>query len=76
MESKKIIVKEFDRLHSKTFKGKFISEYIIYLMDNDIKLETYTEIGDKAKKERVDMIVASLSNKEDYKYIVEEITNN
>jgi len=74
MESKKIIVKEFDRLHSKTFKGKFISEYIIYLMDNDIKLETYTEIGDKAKNERVEMITSS--NKEDYKYIIEEITNN
>lgn len=76
MESKKIIVKEFDRLHSKTFKGKFISEYIIYLMDNDIKLETYTEIGDKAKNERIEMITSSSSNKEDYKYIIEEITNN
>ena len=74
MENKKIIVKEFDRLHSKTFKGKFISEYIIYLMDNDIKLETYTEIGNKAKNERLEMITSS--NKEDYKYIIEEITNN
>lgn len=74
MESKKIIVKEFDRLHSKTFKGKFISEYIIYLMDDDIKLEAYTEIGDKAKNERLEMITSS--NKEDYKYIIEEITNN
>ena len=74
MENKKIIVKEFDRLHSKTFKGKFISEYIIYLMDNDIKLEAYTEIGDKAKNERLEMITSS--NKEDYKYIIEEITNN
>ena len=74
MESKKIIVKEFDRLHSKTFKGKFISEYIIYLMDNDIKLEAYIEIGDKDKNERIEMITSS--NKEDYKYIIEEITNN
>lgn len=74
MESKKIIVKEFDRLHSKTFKGKFISEYLIYLMDNDIKLETYIELGDKAKNARVEMITSS--NKEDYKYIIEEITNN
>ena len=73
MESKKIIVKEFDRLHSKTFKGKFISEYLIYLMDNDIKLETYIELGDKAKNERVEMITSS--NKEDYKYVIEEITN-
>jgi phenylpyruvate tautomerase PptA (4-oxalocrotonate tautomerase family) len=50
---KKILVKEIDRLKSTTHKKKYISEYLIYVMLDDVKLNAYIEIGEKSKKERV-----------------------
>jgi hypothetical protein len=80
MTSKKIIIKEIDKYTSQNFKDKTISEYIIYLMDGDVKLAAYTEIGEQAKKERTHMILLSsfpiTLTKEQYKDVVEEITNN
>ncbi len=46
---KRILIKEIDRLYSKIHKDRFVSEYIIYLMENDIKLKTITVFGEKAK---------------------------
>jgi len=80
MESKKIIIKEVDQYKSQNFRNKTISEYIIYLMDGDVKLEAFTEIGTKAKNERVQMILLSsfptTFTNEDYRDVIEEITNN
>ena len=80
MTSKKIIIKEIDKYTSQNFRNKTISEYIIYLMDGDVKLAAYTEIGEQAKKERTHMILLSsfpiTLTKEQYSDVVEEITNN
>jgi hypothetical protein len=79
MINKKIIIKEIDKLYSKKFKDKFVSEYIIYLMENDVKLATYTEIGEEAKKERINIIFLNYFphtlKLNEYKNIIEEITN-
>lgn len=79
MNDKKIIIKEIDKLYSKTFKDKFVIEYIIYLMEDDVKLATYTEIGEEAKKERINSIFLTYFphtlKLNDYKNIIEEITN-
>lgn len=76
----KIIIKEIDRYTSKTFKGKSISEYLIYVaLSNGQKISAYTEIGDEAKKLRVNELIVehfigydNMVNKED---IIEELTN-
>ena len=49
----KIIVKEVDRFKSQVFKGKYISEYIIYLNFNGTNVEAFTELGEVAKKSRI-----------------------
>jgi hypothetical protein len=46
---KSILIKEVDRLYSKIHKGKYISEYIIYLMENDVKLKAVSVFGEKQK---------------------------
>ncbi len=79
MSTKKIIIKEIDKYTSQKFKDKTINEYIIYLMDGDIKVAAYTEIGEQSKKERVHMILLSsfptTFTKEEYNDVIEEITN-
>lgn len=79
MNTKKIIIKEIDKYTSQNFRNKTISEYIIYLMDGDVKIAAYTEIGEQAKKERVHMILLSsfpiTFTKEEYNDVIEEITN-
>lgn len=54
---KKIVIKEIDRLNSTVHKPKSISEYLIYIMLDDVKLKAYTEIGEAAKKERVNELL-------------------
>jgi len=54
---KKIVIKEIDRLNSTVHKPKSISEYLIYVMLDDVKLKAYTEIGEAAKKERVNELL-------------------
>ena len=46
---KRILIKEIDRLYSKIHKGRFVSEYIVYLMENDVKLKAFNVVGDKSK---------------------------
>ena len=48
---KRILIREIDRLYSKIHKGKYVSEYIIYLMENDIKLKAISVIGEELKNE-------------------------
>ena len=81
---KRIIVKEIDRLTSKSFKNKIVSEYIIYLIldqgSGDIILEGYSEYGDKNKEARIDELIIEhfidneTLNKIDKKQIIEEIS--
>jgi hypothetical protein len=47
---KRILIKEIDRLYSKIHKDRFVSEYIIYLMENDVKLKTITVFGEQNKR--------------------------
>ena len=54
---KSIVIREIDRYTSQTYKDKIISEYLIYLYYNDVKLECYTEIGTDAKNIRVNEII-------------------
>jgi hypothetical protein len=71
---KKIIVKEIDRFNSTVFKEKQISEYLIYLMLDDIKLNAYTEIGSDAKKERVnELLLTHFITEQNNKISIEDI---
>ena len=54
---KKIIIKEIDKYSSKLYQGKTISEYLIYVDLDGIKIHAYTELGEDAKKERVNELI-------------------
>lgn len=59
---KRIIVKEVDRLASALHKGRFVSEYLIYIMcDNqtggEFPLEAFTEFGEGNKRARVNELI-------------------
>jgi len=51
--NKKIVIKEIDKLTSSVSKDKTISEYLIYYMVGDAKVDAFIEIGEEAKKTRV-----------------------
>jgi hypothetical protein len=53
----KIVIKEIDKLVSVVSKERVVSEYIIYYMVGDVKVEAHTELGDEAKKIRVNEIL-------------------
>lgn len=67
---KSILIKEIDVLTSKTHKNKQVSEFLIYLCENDIKLNCYSEFGIYAKNLRVNELIA------ENKYIDEIIETN
>lgn len=81
---KKIVVKEIDKLKSTMFGDKVVSEYLIYLImkqdGNEIKLEGYTEYGEKNKEARIDELIVEhfISNetlsKINKKEIIQEIS--
>lgn len=55
---KNIIIKEIDRYLSKKHKNKQISEYLIYVtLEDGQKISAYTEIGEEAKKIRVNELL-------------------
>ena len=80
MVNKKILIKEIDKYQSTSFENKTISEYLIYLMEGDVRVSAFTEIGEKAKKERVNMMFLSsfplTINKDEHNSYIEEITLN
>ena len=80
MVNKKILIKEIDKYQSTSFENKTISEYLIYLMEDDVRVSAFTEIGEKAKKDRVHMMFLSsfpiTINKDEYNNYIEEITLN
>lgn len=55
---KTILIKEIDVLRSKMHRGKKITEYLVYLIENDIKLACYSEIGVDAKNLRVNELIS------------------
>lgn len=68
----KIVIKEIDKYTSHLFKDKMISEYIIYLISEEgVKKEAYMEIGEEAKKLRVNELL--LNNFEYNEHIINDI---
>jgi hypothetical protein len=77
--TKKIVIKEIDRLYSKKVKDKFVSEYLVYLTIDNTNIMCFNEIGETSKRERVNMILlehfsTSPLNESTLKEIIEEIT--
>lgn len=71
---KKIVVKEIDRLKSSIYKPKEISEYLIYLMLDNVKISAHTEIGEIAKRDRInDLLLTHFITEENNKIFIEDI---
>lgn len=56
---KSILIKEVDQLKSKLHKKKVISEYLVYLIENDVKLACYSELGKESKDMRVNELIVA-----------------
>ena len=56
---KKIIIKTIDKLKSSVHKGREINEYLICVAidNNRTSIEAYTELGDDAKRLRVNELL-------------------
>lgn len=61
----KIMIKENDKLTSK-LHDKTISEYLIYLVEDNINIKCYNEIGNEAKKNRVNDLLYTHFINEDW----------
>lgn len=71
---KSILIKEVDRLYSKIHKEKYVSEYIIYLIENDVKLKAISVFGEKQKNTHITVML--LTNDFACTDIAENITEN
>lgn len=72
---KSILIKESDRLFSKIHKNKYVSVYLIYLIENDVRLECYSELGKENKDMRVnELIVANFNLDIAVEDIIQEVT--
>ena len=72
---KSILIKEVDKLYSKIHKTNFVSVYLIYLMENDVKLECYSELGKENKDMRVnELIVANFELEIAVEDIIQEVS--
>ena len=72
---KSILIKESDRLFSKIHKNKYVPVYLIYLIENDVKLECYSELGGENKDMRVnELIVANFNLDIAVEDIIQEVT--
>ena len=56
---KSILIKESDRLFSKIHKNKYVPVYLIYLIENDVRLECYSELGKENKDMRVNELIVA-----------------
>jgi hypothetical protein len=73
----KIIVKEIDRFYSRKRGKNYISEYLIYVTIDGINTQCFNELGDQAKRERVNMLLLEMCtplNSSVLNEIIEEIT--
>jgi hypothetical protein len=72
---KSILIKEIDQLQSNLHNDRVVSEYLIYLMQNDVKLECYSELGKEAKDMRVnELIVSNFDLEIALEDIIQEVT--
>jgi hypothetical protein len=72
---KSILIKEVDQLHSKVHKNRLVSEYLVYLMENDVKLACYSELGKESKDMRVnELIVDNFDLEIALEEIIKEVT--
>ena len=72
---KSILIKEVDKLYSKIHKDNFVSVYLIYLMENEVKLECYSELGKENKDMRVnELIVSNFDLEIALEDIIQEVT--
>jgi hypothetical protein len=76
---KKIIVKEIDTYSSKLFKGKTISEYLIYVaLEDGAKISATIVYGNDAKIDKVNELLVEHFLVNSYKLnpqeVVEELT--
>jgi hypothetical protein len=71
---KKILIKEIDKLKSTTTKDKFISQYIIYYMVNEARVEAFIEFGDEAMNLRVNELALTKFEDYDFNPDIEKIT--
>jgi hypothetical protein len=69
----KIVVKENDRLKSK-LHNKTVSEYLVYLVDNDVNVKCFNEFGFDAKESRVKNLLETHFSNNEIKNVVEETT--
>lgn len=69
----KILIKENDRLKSTVHKNRVVSEYLIYLMSGDVAIKCYNEIGEIAKRERVNEMLLTDFEISDYKNNINEV---
>ncbi len=65
-QSMRIVAKEIDRYESKRHKNKNISEYIIYLMVDNIPIEAYIEFGLSNRDARITQL--NINNLETINY--------
>ena len=72
---KSILIKEVDKLYSKIHKNNFVSVYLIYLIENDVRLECYSELGKENKDMRVnELIVANFDLDIAVEDIIQEVS--
>ena len=72
---KSIIIKEIDQLQSRLHKNRLVSEYLVYLMQNDVKLACYSELGKESKDMRVnELIVANFDLEIALEDIIQEVS--
>jgi hypothetical protein len=69
---KKLIIKEIDKFQSKLFKDKVLTEYLVYYMENDVKVITFTTICDGIPSIDLDEIL-DIAYSEDNDLIIEII---
>lgn len=53
---KKIVIKEIDKLRSTLHKDKVVTEFLIYFIENDVKIATFIELGETNKDNRISEI--------------------
>lgn len=53
----RILIKESDQFTSSLHEGRTVSEYLVYLMKEDRPIECYLELGEDAKKYRVNELL-------------------
>ena len=70
-----ILIKENDKYTSNLHKGRFILEYIIYLMIGEVATEAFLEVGETNKDKRLKNILETHGESEISYITFEEFKN-